>query len=78
MTTAELVAQVERAAPPDDAVLLLTGTGMPTLRALGRLGTGNERVLLTSNLCGAWWALTQAGHRVALGRRARRGEAVGP
>lgn len=70
--SAELVRQVEQAGPARDAVVLLTGTGMPTLRALGRLGAGNERILLTSNLCSAWWALTSAGQDVTLGRRRNR------
>ncbi|GAA1680040.1 hypothetical protein GCM10009733_091010 [Nonomuraea maheshkhaliensis] len=57
----ELVDQVERARPAGDAVLLCTGTGMATLAALPPLAAGNDRVLLTSNLCGAWWALSQTG-----------------
>ena len=55
VTAADLIAQVERAHLPDDAVLLCTGTGMSTLPALPALGAGNNRILLTSNLCGAWW-----------------------
>ncbi|MEO3868938.1 hypothetical protein ABGB18_08925 [Nonomuraea sp. B12E4] len=69
ITPAELISQVELAEPPDDAVLLLTGTGMATLPALGPLSAGNERLLLTSNLCTAWWALSRAvGRHVTLGR----------
>ncbi|MEU6721186.1 hypothetical protein ABZ897_57875 [Nonomuraea sp. NPDC046802] len=59
--TAELVEQVGRARLPHDAVLLFTGTGMSTLAALPALGHGNDRVLLTSNLCGAWWLIHQVG-----------------
>ncbi|MFI6496752.1 hypothetical protein [Nonomuraea typhae] len=69
VTTEELVGQVEAARVAPGAVLLLTGTGMPTLRAIGKLAEGDERVVLTSNLCGAWWALTSAGQPVTLGRR---------
>ncbi|MEV4176937.1 hypothetical protein [Nonomuraea sp. NPDC049709] len=58
---AELVDQIERADLPDDAVLLCTGTGMATLGVLPLLGAGNKRVLLTSNLCTAWWALHRLG-----------------
>ncbi|MFI6905045.1 hypothetical protein ACIBKY_27555 [Nonomuraea sp. NPDC050394] len=77
VTTEELVGQIEQARAAPDAVLLLTGTGMPTLRAIGKLAEGNERVVLTSNLCGAWWALTSAGQQVMLGRRKHRdGERV--
>ncbi|MEU0567846.1 hypothetical protein ABZ297_20990 [Nonomuraea sp. NPDC005983] len=60
VTPAELVRQVEEADLPHDAVVLFSGTGMATLPALGSLGTGNDRILLTSNLCSAWWALSQA------------------
>ncbi|MEU2121959.1 maleate cis-trans isomerase family protein [Nocardia niwae] len=58
MTTDRLVTQIEQAGVAQDAVLLLTGTGMPTLRAIARLTAGNARVVVASNLCGAWWALT--------------------
>jgi len=69
VTPSELISQVELAEPPGDAVLLFTGTGMATLPVLGPLSTGNERVLLTSNLCTAWWALSRAiGRHVTLGR----------
>ena len=59
MTTEELVGQVEEAELADDAALLLTGTGMFTFAALERLGAGNDRVLLTSNVCSARWARKQ-------------------
>ncbi|WP_371856471.1 maleate cis-trans isomerase family protein [Nocardia anaemiae] len=68
VTTDQLVAQIEQAAVSRDAVLLLTGTGMRTLRAIDLLTEGNEWVVLTSNLCGVWWALTSAGLRAGLGR----------
>jgi maleate isomerase len=57
----ELVEQVDRARLAHDAVVLCTGTGMATLPALPALGDGTNRVLLTSNLCGAWWLMRQAG-----------------
>ncbi|WP_146178699.1 maleate cis-trans isomerase family protein [Nonomuraea fuscirosea] len=57
----DLVDQVEHARLAEDAVLLCTGTGMATLAALPPLAAGNDRVLLTSNICGAWWALHQTG-----------------
>ncbi|WP_103955485.1 maleate cis-trans isomerase family protein [Nonomuraea solani] len=69
VTPAELVSQVELAEPPADAVLLFTGTGLATLPVLGPLSAGNDRVLLTSNLCTAWWALSRAvGRHVTLSR----------
>ncbi|WP_333741669.1 maleate cis-trans isomerase family protein [Streptomyces sp. IBSBF 2806] len=45
----------------DDEALLLTGTGMFTFDALRQIGEGNDRVLLTSNICSARWALKQTG-----------------
>ncbi|MCF6474521.1 arylmalonate decarboxylase [Nonomuraea sp. MG754425] len=68
-TPAELISQIELAEPPKDAVLLFTGTGLPTLPVLGPLTNGNDRMLLTSNLCVAWWALSKAvGRQVTLNR----------
>jgi maleate isomerase len=57
VTTAELVEQVGAARRGPAEVLLVTGTGMPTLAALHELGAGRDRVILTSNLCAAWWAM---------------------
>jgi len=69
LTPAELIEQVKQAELPSDGVLLFTGGGMATLPALGTLGAGNDRVLLTSNLCSAWWALSRAtGQPVRLNR----------
>ncbi|MFC5822774.1 hypothetical protein [Nonomuraea insulae] len=69
VTPTELISQVELAEPPEDAVLVFTGTGLPTLPVLGPLASGNDRVLLTSNLCAAWWALSRAvGGPVTLSR----------
>jgi maleate isomerase len=53
---AELVRQVRQARRPTDEVLLFTGTGMFTLDPLADLGAGRDQVMLTSNLCTAWWA----------------------
>jgi maleate isomerase len=77
VTPQELVRQVEQAGPGPDAVLLFTGTGMFTFDALEILGAGNERVLLTSNICAARWALkhTGAGSRHAGAARAAAGHA---
>lgn len=67
VTTRDLVDQVNEAAPADDAVLLLTGTGMFTFEALRQLGADNRRTLLTSNICSARWALKQVGRDVPQG-----------
>ncbi|MGV9387249.1 maleate cis-trans isomerase family protein [Nonomuraea sp. NPDC003707] len=61
VSTSDLLAQIERATLPDDAVVLCTGTGMATLQALPLLGAGNQRVLLSSNIAGAWWLACQSG-----------------
>ncbi|MBD0694691.1 arylmalonate decarboxylase [Streptomyces sp. CBMA123] len=61
VTTEDLVRQVEAANIADDAALLFTGTGMFTFDALQTLGTGNDRVLLTSNICSARWAYKHTG-----------------
>ncbi|MEV5504673.1 hypothetical protein AB0M50_55645 [Nonomuraea fuscirosea] len=69
VTPQELITQVELAEPPPDAALLFTGTGLGTLSVLGPLADGNDRTLLTSNLCTAWWALSHAvGRHVKLSR----------
>lgn len=56
VSTDELVSQVRDASPRDDEAMLFTGTGMFTFDALEELGRDNDRLLLTSNLCMAWWA----------------------
>lgn len=61
VATDELVRQVQEADPGGDAALLFTGTGMFTFAALTAIGTGNDRILLTSNVCSAWWARRQTG-----------------
>jgi maleate isomerase len=61
VTTDELVRQVEQAGTGPDETLLFTGTGMFTFDALERIGAGNNRILLTSNICSARWAGKQTG-----------------
>jgi maleate isomerase len=61
VTTEAVLDAVRRAELPEDAALLFTGTGMPTLAALEELSRDTDRVLLTSNLASAWWALRAAG-----------------
>ncbi len=69
VTPADLLSQVDPAELPEDAVLLFTGTGLPTLPVLRRLTSGSDRLVLTSNLCVAWWALSRAvGRHVTLSR----------
>ncbi|MFD3532145.1 arylmalonate decarboxylase [Streptomyces sp. NPDC058664] len=61
VTTAAILERVRDARLADDTALLFTGTGMGTLAALEELGRDSDQVLLTSNLAGAWWALSEAG-----------------
>jgi maleate isomerase len=45
---------------PGSAVLM-SGTGMPTLDAIGRVGDRLSVPVLSSNLCGIWWLLKATG-----------------
>jgi maleate isomerase len=47
--------------PPvaDDAILLMAGTGMPTVSPIARLMNQVSRPILSSNLCGAHWLATK-------------------
>jgi maleate isomerase len=44
-----------------DSAVLLSGTGMPTLDAIGRVGSKLGVPVLSSNLCGIWWLLRATG-----------------
>lgn len=48
-------------APPEDAAIVMTGTGMVTLEAMRALAGDFTNPILSSNLCGARWLLRQAG-----------------
>ncbi|MEU6541391.1 arylmalonate decarboxylase [Streptomyces sp. NPDC047000] len=63
VSTDDLLRQVGAAGIGPDEALLFTGTGMFTFDALRQIGQGNDRVLLTSNICSARWALKQTGLR---------------
>ncbi|MFC7310324.1 nuclear transport factor 2 family protein [Streptomyces monticola] len=63
VTTDAILDQVRSREFPEDTALLFTGTGMATLAALDELARDTDRVLLTSNLASAWWALRQVGVR---------------
>uniref|UniRef100_A0AAU2UZV4 Arylmalonate decarboxylase n=1 Tax=Streptomyces sp. NBC_00003 TaxID=2903608 RepID=A0AAU2UZV4_9ACTN len=60
VTTEGLLEQVRRNPLPEDGAVLFTGTGMFTLAALDELACP-ERVLMSSNLASAWWALQVTG-----------------
>nr|WP_306270837.1 hypothetical protein [Ornithinimicrobium sp. HY1793] len=55
VTDESLAEQVDAAGVAEDAVILFTGTGMPTVGAMTRLSSGNRRRVISSNLCGARW-----------------------
>ncbi|MFT4028860.1 MAG: aldehyde dehydrogenase family protein [Protaetiibacter sp.] len=61
VTPRVLAEQVGAADLPDDAVVLFTGTGMPTIGAMTALGTGTARVTISSNLCGVRWLSSLGG-----------------
>lgn len=63
VTDEDLAAQVTAAGVPDDAVILFTGTGMPTIGAMTQLAVGTARRVLSSNLCGARWLQRDANAR---------------
>lgn len=59
LTSADAVAAAKQLKTRDFGAILLSGTGMPTLRAVGELSRLYGKPVLSSNLCLAW----------ALGRR---------
>jgi len=44
-----------------NSAVLMSGTGMPTLDAIGRVGDKLGVPVLSSNLCGIWWLLRATG-----------------
>jgi len=61
----DFVEQELRKLPPRPAgsAVLMTGTGMPTIGAIGRLGSHLGVPILSSNLCGIWWLLRVTGFK---------------
>ncbi|MUL41064.1 arylmalonate decarboxylase [Streptomonospora sp. PA3] len=68
VTTGMILEKLRRHEVPAGSALLFTGTGMSTLTALEVLAQDSGRVLLSSNLASAWWALRETG--ASEGRRA--------
>lgn len=54
VTSADAVAAAGRFKRRDADAILLSGTGMPTLRAIGELSRAFGKPVLSSNLCLAW------------------------
>jgi maleate isomerase len=69
-TTAALLERVERFDTHGAEAMLLTGTGMPSLRALQPLEAARGVPVLSSNLCLAW-ALTRTAGRAQPGPESR-------
>lgn len=57
ITASDMLTALEAAAETATAVdaILVTGTGVPTAAAIGALQPKARPILLSSNLCGAWW-----------------------
>ena len=59
--TPRVVKTLRSLAPPNDAVVVMTGTGMVTLEAIRTVAGEFANPILSSNLCGARWLLREAG-----------------
>jgi maleate isomerase len=65
ITSADAVAAAKRLTRRDMGALLLSGTGMPTLRAVGPLAREFGKPVLSSNLCLSWALANRVGLRAA-------------
>lgn len=54
LSPAEVIAALQRMAPPEGAAVIMSGTGMATLDALAAMAPRVSAPLLSSNLCIAW------------------------
>jgi maleate isomerase len=54
VTSADALAAAKRLARRDAGAILLSGTGMPTLRAVGEIARAFGKPVLSSNLCLSW------------------------
>ena len=61
-----LLEHIERLDASDADLVLLTGTGMPTLRAMPLIAQQTGKPVISSNLCLAWSLLRKAGAASAL------------
>jgi maleate isomerase len=61
LTPEEVIAALRRCAAPDDAAIVMSGTGMATLDALAVCGKERASVLLPSNLAVAFMLLRTLG-----------------
>jgi len=54
VTSADAIAASKRLRRQDTGAVLMSGTGMPTLRAIGEISHATGKPVLSSNLCLAW------------------------
>ena len=59
--TTQIVEALRSLAPPAETAIVLTGTGMVTIEAIRAVEGEFPNPILSSNLCGAWWLLRDAG-----------------
>ncbi|HUN70245.1 MAG TPA: hypothetical protein VMU46_15695 [Burkholderiales bacterium] len=65
ITSADALAAANRLARRDMGALLLSGTGMPSLRAVSELARAFGKPILSSNLCLSWALAKRIGLRAA-------------
>ncbi|MDE0246227.1 MAG: hypothetical protein OXM59_12890 [Gammaproteobacteria bacterium] len=60
-TTPQVVKALKSVQPRKNSAVVLSGTGMVTLDAIRTVHPHSRVALLSSNLCGAWWLIREAG-----------------
>lgn len=60
-TTPQVVKALKSVGPEENSAIVLSGTGMVTLEAIRAVGSDFRNPVLSSNLCGAWWLMREAG-----------------
>ncbi len=60
-TTPQVVKALKSVQPRKNSAIVLSGTGMVTLEAIRTVHRDFRVPLLSSNLCGAWWLMREAG-----------------
>jgi maleate isomerase len=57
--TAEVVAHLKSLTPKEGAAVVISGTGLGSVAATWQVAEALEAPILSSDLCGAWWILSQ-------------------
>lgn len=60
-TTPQVVRALKSVQPRENSAIVLSGTGMVTLEAIRTVRSDFRIPVLSSNLCGAWWLMREAG-----------------